>query len=214
MAAGSTSDGASPGWPSDWLQPEWPSVPGVKAVCTSRVGGVSAGVYSSFNLGDHVGDASQAVAANRAALARAIAVRPVFLNQVHGTNVIDLTHPLADGMPADACVTRERGLACTVMAADCLPLLITCVRGGVVAAAHAGWRGLLLGVVEASLQQFWSQVLALHGSDCANALPTQTRVWLGPCIGPQRSADERQVSRLQFAHRGLPWMRMVSRRPS
>lgn len=160
----------------DWLVPKWPAPATVRAVCTTRVGGRSVAPYDSLNLGDHVGDDPLAVGANRAALAQAIAARPVFLQQVHGRGVVTLDAHTLQGTEADACLTREPGVACTIMVADCLPLLFTDVRGSVVAAAHAGWRGLAgeggVGVIEtlyAALQVDAHEIM----------------VWLGPCIGPQ-----------------------------
>jgi YfiH family protein len=160
----------------DWLIPQWPAPAAVHAVCTTRAGGHSRPPYDSLNLGDHVGDDPQSVAANRAELAQAITARPVFLQQVHGSGVVALDAHTPHGTAADACYTRARGVACTIMVADCLPLLFTDAAGSFVAAAHAGWRGLAgqggLGVLE-----------ALHA---AMGVPArELMVWLGPCIGPQ-----------------------------
>ena len=155
----------------DWSLPE-----GVHAVCTTRVGGVSQAPFDGFNLGDHVQDDVQAVAHNRALLqAQLGGVRPVFLNQVHGVNVAQLNAATPDGTQADACVTQEAQVACTIMVADCLSLLFTDEAGQVVAAAHAGWRGLAAGVIERTVSAVCVQ---------AGVVPTQVRVWLGPCIGP------------------------------
>ncbi len=161
---------------SDWLAPDWPAPAHVHAVCTTRAGGHSAPPYDSLNLGDHVGDDALAVARNRAALAQALGARPVFLQQVHGWGVLTLDARTPQGSQADACLTREPGLACTIMVADCLPLLFTDIQGSVVAAAHAGWRGLAgqggQGVIES--------VYTALGVPAPELL-----VWLGPCIGPQ-----------------------------
>ena len=167
----------------EWLQPQWPAPSGVHALCTTRAGGVSAAPYASLNLGQHVGDDPRAVAQNRVQLGQALSVRPVFLQQVHGTAVAWLGDAAADGQVADASVTARRGLACTIMVADCLPVLMTTLSGEVVAAAHAGWRGLAAGVLEATLRQLWRQGGARSGT--YPALAAQTLVWLGPCIGPQ-----------------------------
>src|SRR5438045_2606227 len=141
-----------------WLVPDWPAPAHVRAVCTTRVGGVSTGPYESLNLGDHVGDAPAAVAANRAAFASAIGARPVFLRQVHGRHAIRLDAATPDGAEADGCFTRERGIACTIMVADCLPVLLSTADGRAVAAAHAGWRGLVgeggHGVIESVCDEF------------------------------------------------------------
>ena len=166
-----------------FLTPDWPAPAGVRAVCTTRLGGVSAAPYDSLNLGDHVGDTPACVAANRAILQETIGARPVFLNQVHGTEVVPLEATSPDGMAADACVTDAQGLACTVMVADCLPVLFTRAQGQAVAAAHAGWRGLAgqggVGILEATHQQLLA--LAQNGSRQENSA---IMAWLGPCIGP------------------------------
>ena len=160
--------------PADWLVPDWPAPAGVRACCSTRAGGTSAAPWNSLNLGDHVGDDLQAVAANRAAYARALGVRPVFLQQVHGTGVLALEAHTPDGAQADACWTRERGLACTMMVADCLPVLLCDAKGSQVAAAHAGWRGLALGVLESALAAFEAKPGGNQGAG--------VMAWLGPCI--------------------------------
>jgi len=168
----------------DWLIPDWPAPPGVHAVCTTRAGGVSAAPYDSLNLGDHVGDASDLVANNRAIFQRAIGAQPIFLNQVHGTQVLQVDASTAHACSADACLTNQLGIACTIMVADCLPLLLTTTRGDWVAAAHAGWRGLAgldgFGVLESTYQCFSALALTEHA-----LIATEVIAWLGPCIGPQ-----------------------------
>jgi hypothetical protein len=165
----------------DWIVPDWPAPASVRAVCTTRGGGVSAPPYDSLNLGNHVGDDPAAVARNRAVLREAIGTRPVFLQQVHGTAVAHLDEDLADGTQADACVATRAGVACTIMVADCLPVLFTDRQGRAVAAAHAGWRGLAgtegVGALETAVRALWNAM----GAD-ANA--GDTMAWLGPCIGP------------------------------
>lgn len=157
--------------------PDWPLPPGVRALQTTRRGGVSGGPWAGFNLGDHVGDDPAAVAANRAALARCLPAMPVWLSQVHGTAVaaIDEMTDCADGLSppvADAAMARRAGRVCAVMTADCLPLLFSARDGSVVAAAHAGWRGLCAGVIEATV--------------AAMDMPAERlTVWLGPAIGPR-----------------------------
>ncbi len=170
-----------------WLTPDWPAPPNVRATCTTRAGGSSRSPYDSFNLGDHVGDDPAVVASNRAAFAQALAVQPVFLQQVHGRETVHLALGTADGTQADACITRTRGTACTIMVADCLPVLFTTRAGDVVAAAHAGWRGLAghegTGILES--------VVARLGASSGDLL-----VWMGPCIGPEAfevGPDVRQV---------------------
>lgn len=157
----------------------WPR--GVHAVFTPRSGGVSLPPWDSWNLGDHVGDDPQHVAANRLRLAQQVGGRPVFCRQVHGTDVLALAAHTPSGAEADGAWTRERGVACTMMVADCLPILVAAPHGGAVAALHAGWRGLAghhgLGVLE---------VLASRCPDLRTlAQRREAVVWLGPCIGPQ-----------------------------
>jgi YfiH family protein len=155
-----------------WLAPRWPVPRPVRAVCTTRAGGVSQGAYGSLNLGTHVGDVPEAVAANRALVGDSIGARPVFLNQVHGIDVVALDASTPGDIDADACTTSARGVACTIMVADCLPVLFASPCGTRVGAAHAGWRGLAAGVLERTLEQ-------LRTGDGQPPV-----AWLGPCIGP------------------------------
>jgi polyphenol oxidase len=163
----------------DWLIPDWPAPAHVRAVFTTRAGGVSRPPFDSLNLGDHVGDDLADVAINRRRLQSAIGVKPVFLQQVHGTQVAYVTPQTADGTVADACLTAQAGIACTIMVADCLPVLLTDLEGRAVAAAHAGWRGLAGGV----LTQTYAQFMALAGINTAQSA-INIIAWLGPCIGP------------------------------
>ncbi len=164
----------------EWLVPDWPAPANVRALCSTRTGGVSEGAYASLNLGDHVNDDPLAVNANRAIFALALecadgeSAHPVFLQQVHGTDLrwLDATTP--DGEQADACATRVPQTACVIMVADCLPVLFCKRDGSAVAAAHAGWRGLAGvagqgGVLEKVVAELGG------GSDLL--------AWLGPCIG-------------------------------
>ena len=179
----------------DWLRPDWPVPAHVHALCTTRNGGVSAPPFDSLNLGHHVGDDPAAVRANWAVLQAALdaaAGRPVhlaWLHQVHGTVVQPLDCASVPGRDADACTTTLPGVACTVMAADCLPVLLTNRAGTRVAAAHAGWRGLAAGVLEAALQSFWQETPAGQAPEAINTVASQRGqeilAWLGPCIGPQ-----------------------------
>src|SRR6185369_15364664 len=166
--------------PAEWITPRWPAPANVRAVCTTRAGGRSRAPYDSLNLGDHVGDSAQAVAANRALFAGALQVRPVFLNQVHGLHTAQLDADTPDGVEADGCLTTMTGVACTIMVADCLPVLFTTARGRAVAAAHAGWRGLAAGAGQNILQAVWTRFRELAELEDAE----QTLAWLGPCIGP------------------------------
>lgn len=150
--------------------PEWPAPANVKALQTTRLGGVSTGVYASLNLGDHVKDSPQHVAANRQLLSAYMPSEPVWLNQVHGVRVIDaaLSSCLES---ADASFTNRKQVVCVTMTADCLPVLLCDQTGTAVAAIHAGWRSLCDGVIEATVA----------------AMPVQAgqlMAWLGPAIGP------------------------------
>lgn len=153
---------------NDWLIPDWPAPAAIKSCVTTRSGGASLAPFDSFNLGDHVGDDLEAVAANRSKLTSHLDIQPAWLSQVHGIAVAhaDPAHVIE----ADASWTSTPGVACTIMTADCLPALF-CTRDGTrVAAAHAGWRGLAAGVLEAS-------------ADSLRVAPEQVLVWLGPAIG-------------------------------
>jgi YfiH family protein len=155
---------------SDWLIPDWPAPAGVKACVTTRAGGVSLAPFDSLNLGDHVDDSPEAVAENRRRLTDHFSIQPAWLKQVHGVVVAQADPGLV--ATADASWTATPGIACTAMTADCLPALF-CDRAGTrVAAAHAGWRGLAAGVLEATL-------------DSLAVPPEDVLVWLGPAIGPQ-----------------------------
>ena len=146
-----------------------------------------------MNLGDHVGDAPRHVAANRVALQKAMDSRPVFLKQVHGVGVASVNDATQDGTVADACVTSQSGVACTIMVADCLPVLLTKLDGTAVAAAHAGWRGLAgvdtngklgkKGVLETVFSAFQALNRPPDQSIHAREAP-EIIAWLGPCIGP------------------------------
>jgi polyphenol oxidase len=124
----------------DFLQPDWPVPAHVRSACSLRLGGVSVAPYDSLNLGDHVGDDAASVARNRAIYAQALQAKPVYLKQVHGWDVVQLDGETADGTVADACITTQKNLACTIMVADCLPILLTNRAGTLVGAAHAGGR--------------------------------------------------------------------------
>ena len=184
-------------WPVDLLVPDWPAPANVRALCTSRSGGVSRGPWADFNLAAHVDDDPAAVAANRARLRRWLPADPLWLTQVHGTRVIDPAAYAGSAAPpeADAARTRAPGIPCAVLTADCLPILL-CDRGSgrgsggaaadevaatevaateiaatEVAALHAGWRGLADGVIEATAAAMQTR-------------PQGWLAWIGPCIGP------------------------------
>ena len=153
-----------------FLIPDWPAPAGIRACVTTRAGGVSLAPFDSLNLGDHVDDDPLAVAANRQRLTHIFDVQPAWLSQVHGVVVVPASPEKV--LEADASWTSTPGIACTVMTADCLPALF-CTRAGTrVAAAHAGWRGLAAGVLEATARSL-------------NVEPQEVLVWLGPAIGPK-----------------------------
>lgn len=155
-----------------WIVPDWPAPARVRAGTTTRQGGVSVSPWNSFNLGDHVSDDPQAVAENRRRLreARHLPAEPLWLEQVHGIEVVDAA--TAHGKPmADASVAYRPGHVCAVLTADCLPVLLCDMQGTHVGAAHAGWRGLVNGVIE--------QTVLRMGRPANDLL-----AWLGPAIGP------------------------------
>jgi len=157
-----------------WLVPDWPAPKSVRAVVSTRQGpGVSVGLYERFNLGARSGDEPGAVTANRAAVQTQLGFQrtPHWLQQVHGIDVADVDSGYGEDEPrADASVTCRPGEPLAILTADCLPVLFCTLDGGAVAAAHAGWRGLVAGVLEATLASL-------------PAPPSQVMTWLGPCIG-------------------------------
>ncbi len=175
---------ADPGW----IVPGWPAPASIRAGSTTRHGGVSLPPYASLNLGDHVGDLPVAVAENRRRLCQQLQLpsEPVWLQQVHGVTVVDAATVRAEA-EADASFTTHPNKVCVVMTADCLPLLCCDRQGTVVAAAHAGWRGLLNGVIEATVLRM--------GVATAELL-----VWLGPAIGPSAFEVGDEVRDAFIAH--------------
>ncbi len=156
------------------IRPDWPAPAGVGALMTTRVGGCSAGPYASLNLGERCGDDPGAVKENRRRLEALLPAAPVWLRQVHGTRVAnaDEARRSATAPEADAAVARLPGTVCGVQVADCMPILLVDDAATVVAAAHAGWRGLCAGVIEATL-------------DAMRVAPERLMAWLGPAIGPR-----------------------------
>lgn len=159
-------------FPVSWLTPEWPVPAGVRALSTLRCGGCSTGAHAGLNLGDHVTDDPVAVAANRRALIRAagLPAEPRWLQQVHGVSAIEADE-WRPGIEADACFTHGADRVCAVLTADCLPVLLCDSGGEAVAAIHAGWRGLLHGVIEATGARM-------------GIPPERLIAWIGPAIGP------------------------------
>jgi len=154
----------------DWIVPEWPAPRGVRALITTRAGGVSGGAYAGLNLGLRSGDDTETVVRNRASLRQSLPAEPNWLRQVHGTTVVEAGG--VRGSPeADAAFTRRSGAVCAVLTADCLPVLLCDEQGTVVAAAHAGWRGLCAGVLEQTLRAM-------------DRPPAALLAYLGPAIGP------------------------------
>ncbi len=156
----------------DWITPDWPAPGRVRALITTRAGGVSSGKFASLNLSARVGDDPQCVARNRAILGACLPAEPAWVKQVHGTAVIDAAHATPD-TEADGAVTRGPGTVCAVMTADCLPVLLSDRAGKRAGIAHAGWRGLAGGVLE-------NVVRAMDLS------PQDLIAYIGPGIGAHR----------------------------
>jgi len=156
----------------DWITPDWPAPGRVRALITTRAGGVSSGKFASLNLSARVGDDPQCVARNRAILGACLPAEPAWVKQVHGTAVIDAAHATPD-TEADGAVTRGPGTVCAVMTADCLPVLLSDRAGKRAGIAHAGWRGLAGGVLE-------NVVRAMDLS------PQDLIAYIGPGIGARR----------------------------
>ena len=155
----------------EWVEPDWPAPPGIRVISTGRGGGVSRAQYASLNLGTHVGDAPDAVVENRTRLRTAVRLpsEPKWLAQVHGTTAVDLDAAVTG--TADAGYTRRPGVVCAILTADCLPVVFASESGDTLGAAHAGWRGLSSGILEATVQAM-------------NVPPSRLFAWLGPSIGP------------------------------
>ncbi|WP_417776998.1 peptidoglycan editing factor PgeF [Stutzerimonas xanthomarina] len=156
-------------WPEGWIRPDWPAPRRVRACVTTRSGGVSQAPFDGFNLGDHVGDVPERVSANRQYLQRLLGCEPAWMSQVHSCSAVEADPGSCP--TADASWTGKAGIACAVLTADCLPVLFCNLDGTRVAAAHAGWRGLAAGVLEATVS-----AMAVPGA--------QLIAWLGPAIGP------------------------------
>jgi len=158
----------------EFIVPDWSAPTNIKCVTTTRTGGLSKNEYQSFNLGGHVKDSMALVKQNRQLLQQQLSLpsEPVWLNQVHGTQVLELDNATESNITADAAYTHKTGVVCAVLTADCLPVVFCDAKGQHIAVAHAGWRGLLHGVIENTLQ----------------ALPVaneEVLCWLGPAIGPR-----------------------------
>lgn len=158
----------------DLILPDWPAPPGIHAAFTLRSRGVSRSPFDSFNVAAHVGDDPRAVAENRASLRASLQLpaEPAWLEQVHGHQVVDLDSQRSVGSlgPADATVAHTPGKVCAIQVADCMPMLFAAADGSAVGAAHAGWRGLAGGVLEATVRAM-------------NTPPARLLAWMGPAIG-------------------------------
>ncbi len=161
------------------ITPDWPAPPGVRSAFTLRTGGVSVAPYDSLNLGAHVGDALDAVRENRARVREALRLpgEPVWLQQVHGTDVLEVdgvapARTASEAPRADAAVARAVGAVCVIQVADCMPVLFAARDGSAVGAAHAGWRGLAGGVLERTVRAL-------------GVAPERLIAWLGPTISQQ-----------------------------
>lgn len=173
-----------------FITPDWPAPVNVRALITTRQGGVSAAPYASFNLGDHVGDDPVLVGKNRHDLAAILPASPAWLTQVHGTLVLDASTVTETAPKADASIARAPGVVSVVMTADCLPVLLCDRAGTVVASAHAGWRGLLDGVLERTIESM--------------AVPAaELLAYLGPAIGPAAFEVGDEVRQAFVAHSAL-----------
>jgi polyphenol oxidase len=177
--------------PVDWFAPVWPAPARVRSLVTTRNGGTSGPPFDSMNLAEHVDDDPASVRTNRERLRAHLPAEPCWLQQVHGTRVVEVDEAALPGQ-ADACIARRAGKVCAVMTADCLPVLLCDQAGTTVAAAHAGWRGLSAGVLE--------RTVAAMG--CA---PSELLAYLGPAIGPR--AFEVQVDVLDAFTRTHPQAR-------
>ncbi|MDP2806050.1 MAG: peptidoglycan editing factor PgeF [Gallionellaceae bacterium] len=169
-----------------YLIPDWPAPKNIRCLQSTRLGGVSTAPYESFNLGDHVGDEPQAVAKNRQLLSSLMPSEPVWLQQVHGT-VIANADVGSCLIHADASIARHRGSVCVVMTADCLPILLCDEDGTVVGAAHAGWKGLAAGVIEATV-------------NAMNVAPKKLMAWFGPAISQRAFEVGEEVRATFIAH--------------
>ncbi len=169
-----------------FILPDWPAPAGVHARVTTRAGGASVGPWQGLNLGSHVGDDPAHVALNRAWLRSHLPSDPLWLNQTHGVDCVVAETALA-GCSADASVSFSAGHVCAVLTADCLPVLFCSRDGKAVGAAHAGWRGLLAGVLENTVRQM-------------HVPSADVLAWLGPAIGPQTFEVGSEVRAAFVAH--------------
>jgi len=157
--------------PTDWIVPDWPVPAKVRALVTTRSGGVSTGPYASLNLGIAVNDDPRSVAENRSRVRAHLPGEPRWLKQVHGADVVQ-ADSVSTLVEADAAMTRTPGVVCVIQMADCMPVLLAARDGSVIGIAHAGWRGLAGGVIERTIEAM-------------GVAPSTLVAWLGPAIGPE-----------------------------
>ncbi|OYY93863.1 MAG: hypothetical protein B7Y41_09180 [Hydrogenophilales bacterium 28-61-23] len=176
----------------DWIVPDWPAPANVHAAMTTRAGGVSLAPFDSFNPASHVDDDLAAVAENRRLLRQSLPAEPLWLNQVHGCAVTnEVANEAASGPPAaDASVAFQPNEVRAVLTADCLPVLFCDEAGVVVAAAHAGWRGLAAGVLEETVRAM-------------RVPPDRIMAWLGAAIGPHAFEVGPEVREIFVAQHAL-----------
>ncbi|MDH5301620.1 MAG: peptidoglycan editing factor PgeF [Gammaproteobacteria bacterium] len=186
---------------TELMRPNWPAPTGVCALTTTRAGGVSVAPYDRLNLADHVGDDIAHVLENRRLLRDSLRLpaEPVWLQQVHGTVAVP-AGPGQVGAVADASYTHARGVVCAVMTADCLPVLFCDRDGRSVAAAHAGWRGLVNGVLEQTVSKM-------------DVAPEKLLAWLGPAIGPAAFEVGGEVRQAFVDHQAQAAQAFVVNRP-
>ena len=156
---------------NNWITPNWPAPLNVQAIFTTRSGGTSSGPYTSFNLGDHVGDKQHIVKLNRAKLLKTLPDEPKWLNQLHGSTPIWVDNNTSI-LKGDAALSKTHNIVCAILTADCLPIFLCDEAGTVVGIAHAGWRGLVSGIIE--------QTISEMKKECSHNI----MAYLGPAIGP------------------------------
>ena len=171
-----------------WIKPDWPLPENIQAISTTRQGGVSLPPYASLNFGLHVDDVEAHVLENRRYLCDSLSLpeEPFWLDQTHSTVVVDVDSNNCETV-ADASISRQLGKVCVVMTADCLPVLLSSKEGTVIAAAHAGWRGLNDGILEATISKMEVATQDLYA-------------WLGPAIGSERFEVGTEVRRAFLAN--------------
>ncbi|KEY91474.1 laccase domain protein yfiH [Candidatus Photodesmus blepharus] len=152
-----------------FIIPHWQAPKNIKAISSTRIGGFSHDLYAGLNISTHVGDDLIAVNKNRKWLVEAANMPsvPVWLKQTHSVHVEEIFYPVNYIVESDGAFTKCVNTVCSILTADCLPILLTNIQGTQVAALHAGWRGLARGIVENGVNKFDGEIIA----------------WLGPAIG-------------------------------